>query len=71
MALPKCAICGDRLIPDTPTTIYGINPLTFRKAWMCLYCHYDACDEIKLQPSKSVQFDNRFDEYLEFIQNTV
>ena len=37
----KCRICFDKLDPEHPSSIYGLNPITFRKGWM----HYDCCTQ--------------------------
>lgn len=59
-----CAICGDPLDREHPLSVYGRNPLTFRKAWMDYLCFEMALEELKCQRTGSNQYMNRLDEYL-------
>ncbi len=60
----KCAICKDKLDEEHPNSTYGVNPESFRKAWMHLRCFINAFDILRNTPSKCYDFDNRLDEYI-------
>jgi len=67
----KCAICGDEVDTENPFMtggVYGKNPITWRMAWMHGYCLENAIDDTKTQPAKSIQFENRHDEYVFAVQ---
>jgi len=61
-----CCLCNDRIDPEHPDSVYRLNPLTFRRAWMEWNCFLQAFNELKEQaPKDPVRFLNRQDEYLE------
>lgn len=42
----RCTICGDNIDPESPLAIRMINPLTFRWAWMELWCLRMAIEDL-------------------------
>lgn len=64
-----CRICKDSLDTEDPYTIRGLNPLTFRIAWMHTDCMRDAYDDLEDQPASSTEFLNRQDEYIQKVQD--
>jgi len=63
---PICVICGDTIESEIDIR-YSRNPETFRYAYMHYYCYIDALEEIKYIESKKLEFDSRYDEYLQLI----
>ena len=59
----RCAICKERVFTEAPNIIRQHNPLTFRMAWMHLWCCIHAFEEIVDIPAKNPEFENRLDEY--------
>ena len=49
----KCAICGDKIDPESPFVTHTINPNTLRVAWM-----ENACFEMALDDLDSEQREN-------------
>jgi hypothetical protein len=58
----RCALCKDGLDTEHPLSVYGINPETFRKAWMHFDCYHVACETALETPSTNPIYENRFDE---------
>lgn len=59
----QCAICKEKLDPEHPLSVRQHNPLTFRIAWMHLWCLRSAFEDISIQPASSDEYDDRLDEY--------
>jgi hypothetical protein len=55
----KCAICHDRLDPESPFNVYGINPLTLRLAWMHGWCAQAADEQAREISATDDRFENR------------
>lgn len=64
----KCALCGDTIDLEHPLSLYGLNPETFRMAWMDQYCYDQAFEALVEFEASSQEFLNRQDEYLERIK---
>lgn len=62
--MDKCVLCGDTLDTEHPQSILDINPETFRRGWMHNDCLEVALDTAKEQAPSSVEYQNRFDEYV-------
>lgn len=63
MEQKRCALCKQRLDPDSPFSVYGRNPLTNREAWMHDLCAISAYDELSNQPSSDPKYKDKQDEY--------
>jgi hypothetical protein len=61
----RCALCNQSLDRESPFSIYGRNPRTFRYAWMHDFCAVNAFEALRGQPSKRAEYDNRQDEYIQ------
>lgn len=67
--LRRCVLCGDWFDPEHPTEgVYAVNPKTFRKTWMHVLCGVIEQDALKGKPASSDEFDDRHDEYIQFVQ---
>jgi len=55
----ECALCKDKIDPEDYNTVYTLNPLTLRSAWMCFYCVQVA--------EESIQEENpeKYERYME------
>lgn len=66
--MTKCALCGDSVDEEHPSAIRWYNPATFRMAWMHLWCYRNAYDMLEDELPGNVIYDNRQDEYNDFVQ---
>lgn len=65
----KCRLCLGYANPESPDTVYGVNPDTFRNAvmhWFCFLVSYEQLEELPAK-DQSKYFD-RQDEYCDKIQ---
>ena len=60
-----CRLCKQAVDPEHPETCYGVNPLTYRPAWMHGFCFELVFEELEQQPCALVEFDNEQDRYLQ------
>jgi hypothetical protein len=65
----KCKLCGEACNPEAPAGyahdagVPGVNPYTFRRAWMHVDCIQDALDTLRGQEPSEQRFENRYEEY--------
>lgn len=58
-----------QLDTEHPDSVYGINPKTFRKAWMHWDCFLDEYQQLEYEDSKNeIDYFNRQDEYCDFAE---
>lgn len=63
-----CRLCGELLDTEHPDSIYGVNPESFKKAWMHWFCFLSSYESLKGQETKNVNYLDRQDEYNNFTQ---
>ncbi len=62
----KCAICRTKLDKEHPTSIYKLNPKSFRMGWMHIECFQEEYEALRDKPPlKNKKFLNRLEEYLD------
>lgn len=63
-----CKLCNQSLDTEHPDSVYGVNPETFRKAWMHWFCFLSSYESLEGQESTDINFFDRQDQYDEFAQ---
>lgn len=67
----KCAICRTKLDKQQPTSIYRLNPKSFRMGWMHIECFEEEYESLKYKkPLKNSSFFNRLEEFLDRAEKT-
>jgi hypothetical protein len=61
----KCALCKQALDTDSPYSVYGRNPVTFRHAWMHDLCAIEALESLHGQSAIDQKYEDRYDEYIQ------
>lgn len=64
-----CRLCRQELDTEHPDSVHGVNPKTFRMAWMHWDCFMDEYQQTEYEkPKNETDYMSRQDEYRDFIQ---
>ncbi len=63
-----CTLCNTKVDIESPFLdggVYALNPITWRKGWMCGWCLQNALEEAKEMPARDDDYENLYDEYMQ------